>query len=175
MPHPETPEDIVARHTGDQSSVSLLEGSDLDNAVWRVWVMVTGRGEYFLTWDWAEPTTIEGADFSAYQLDSSSGGSQHGLYAFYRVAWPVLHRTIRQGYQPIEENVWHKFEVSNYEGRVEVWVDDRPWFSYQDPQPLPSGKVGFEVIQTNDEDFIIYFDDISICKLDAPFASLPPP
>ncbi|GAG35210.1 unnamed protein product, partial [marine sediment metagenome] len=85
------------------------------------------------------------------------------------------HLTVSQRYQPIEENVWHKFEISYYEGRSEVWMDGVLWFAYQDPHPLPNGKVGFEIRQTNDENFVIYFDDISICKLDAPFAPLPTP
>ena len=170
IPHPETPEDLVTQHAGDQSSRSHLEDLTLDNAVWRIWMMLSGRGNYFLVWDWQEPTELEGGDFSTYQLDSSPPS-----HALYRVVWPNLHLTVSRRQQRIEEGVWHRFDVSNYEGRVEVWMDDVLWMAYQDPDPLPSGKIGLEVRQTNDEDFRIYFDDISVCNLTAPFAPMPTP
>lgn len=171
MPHPEKPEDIVARNNGDQSTSTYLEDSDFDNAVYRVWMMLQGRGSFFLMWDEAS-TTFEGGDWSIYQLYYNADNS---IYSLFRYVAPSFHLEASHKYQPIEENVWHKYEVSYYEGRSEVWMDDALLFAYQDPHPLPSGRVGIEVRQTNDENFNIYFDDISICKLDAPFAPLPPP
>ena len=169
IPHPDMLEDIIAGHKGNQDSRAHLEDSNLANAVWRFSMMISGRGEYFLFWDWAEPTTVEGADFSSYQLDSSAGASIQDNFSLYRVAWPTKHTTIYQQYHTVEENVWHKFEVSYYEGRSEVWVNDNLWFFYQDPDPLPSGEVGFEVRPYDDKEFALYFDDISICELSGPF------
>ena len=133
-------------------------------------MMTSGKGNFFLVWDWAEPTTVEGGEFSAYQLDSSP--SSHALY---RVVWPNSHITVSTKDYRFEQNVLHKFEISHFEGRIELWVDDTLWFAYQDPQPLPTGKIGLEVWQTDDEEYIIYFDDMSICELTAPFAPKPTP
>jgi len=170
LPHPDTPQDIVAGHSGDQSSRSNLEGSDLNNAVWRVYLMLRGSGKFFLNWNWAEPTSVEGGDYSVYQMDWSPS-----WLAFYRYVAPSFHLNVSEGYQPIEENQWHKFEVSYFEGRSEVWMDDDLWLAYQDPHPLPSGKIGLEIRQTDDENFRIFFDDMSICDLSAPFVPKPTP
>jgi len=172
IPHPDTPEDIVTRHAGDQSAGAFLEDSILENAVWRVWLMVTGRGGFFLNFDFAEPTTIEGGDWSAYQLYY-----QYEYFQTLLIRYVAPNDWTQPGLrsQRINENTWVKYEVSYYEGRVEVWVDDVLWFAYQDPNPLPSGKVGFEVRQDSNEDFRIYFDDISICELTGPFVPKPTP
>ena len=107
IPHPDTPDDTVAGHTGDQTAGAFLEGSDLDNAVWRVWLMATGRGEFFLNFDWAE-TTFEGGDWSAYQLHYNPDNFTHALY---RYVAPNDHRAPSNRYQPLEENIWHKYVV----------------------------------------------------------------
>jgi hypothetical protein len=43
---------------------------------------------------------------------------------------------------------------------------------YEDPQPLPPGGIDYEVWLFNDAT-ILYFDDISLCELSAPFMLAP--
>jgi len=46
---------------------------------------------------------------------------------------------------------------------------------YQDPRPLPGGKLGLYVAETTDAESVAYFDDVSICELTAPFVPMPTP
>jgi len=168
IPHPDTPEDIVTRHAGDQSADSFLEDSDLDNAVWRFFMMLKGKTDIFFSWALSGPSVEQGGE---YQVWYNANNFTHSFARHYKSS----DQFITKKYRPIEENVWHKFEVSYYEGRSEVWIDDVLLLAYQDPNPIPSGRVGLIIFQTNDEDFRIYFDDISICELTGPFVPKPTP
>jgi hypothetical protein len=168
MPHPASPDDIVARNQGDQTTEMVLDDSDLDNAVWRFWMMLDGQAS-FVIW-WARSGLIW-EEVAEYQVTYNHEASIHGL----RRREADFNLTVNTEVRPIEEDVWHKYEVSYYEGRSEVWIDDVLLFAWQDPYPIPSGRLGILIFRSNDEYFQFYFNDISICKLDAPFASFPTP
>jgi hypothetical protein len=46
--------------------------------------------------------------------------------------------------------------------------------TYQDPEPLPPGGPGLEMWLVDDT-VTVYFDDISVCELSAPFTPLATP
>jgi hypothetical protein len=73
------------------------------------------------------------------------------------------------------QNRWYYLEISTYEGLTQLWVNGRKLIGYQDPQPLPGGTIGLEVHMFKDGKATYYFDDLAVCKLSAPFKSLPTP
>jgi len=171
IPHPLSPENMVVHHTGDQDATAILKTVDFENAVWRIWVMKSGQGTAFLNWSSTNLSDGSEVAFSAYQMEINYGGQNRSGNGIYRVNWPTSHVSLGNKEIQVEDNTWVLYEVINYQDQFEIRVDHTPLFSYQDPYPLPNGKVGFEVWSTTDKDFKIYFDNVSICGLTAPYLS----
>ena len=168
IPDPLMPDNKVVHHAGDQDATTILKSVDFENAVWRIWVKKIGQGTAFLFWNWTNPPDGSEVDFSAYQIEINFGGQNTSGNAIYRVNWPISHVTLANRQFQIEDNSWVLYEVINYQDQFEIRINQIPIFSYQDPYPLPIGKVGLDVWSTTDRDFEIYFDNVSICGLTAP-------
>lgn len=67
---------------------------------------------------------------------------------------------------------WHSMELSMFQGNVQLWVDGRPIIDFIDAEPIPPGGIGIWIGPFTDESLtVMYFDDIRVCELSAPFAS----
>ncbi len=63
---------------------------------------------------------------------------------------------------------WHTMEIRNYNDIINVYLDDVLIIKYKDPNPIPSGRVGFEVHTCGapiTPEFLI--DDVEVMLIDA--------
>jgi hypothetical protein len=95
----------------------------------------------------------------------------------YRVQEPTLHLQLRITPYVLRAGVWHQIEISTFEGRFELWVDGVPWVQYDDPEPLPEGRlvIGVGMQHTPDVTEKVFFDDMSVCELTSPVTPRPTP
>jgi hypothetical protein len=68
---------------------------------------------------------------------------------------------------------WHYFELSFYDGEVQAWMNGKKMIVYKDKDPFPAGTIGLEPHFGNEG--VIYYDNLAVCELNAPFTSLPLP
>ena len=109
-----------------------------------------------------QPSEIE---FQSYQMEIGYGENELAGHAMYRMQWPINHITAAGTQFTLPENTWILYEVIQTEDQTVIRVDNQEIIRYQDPYPLPPGKLGFEIFQTDDPDFEIYFDNVSICGI----------
>ncbi len=68
---------------------------------------------------------------------------------------------------------WRYVEISQFQGNVQLWIDGIPLLDFTDPEPLPAGGIGIWIGPFTDKSLtVMYFDNISVCGLSAPFASI---
>jgi hypothetical protein len=155
--------------------------SFFSDAVWRLHFMVNRPTAPAFSWHQAGPSEFGGQEVTE---------TWYGIY-FWGSPWNQIHvrRTILGDSGPIsdEEVVtgtftqvpgqWHWIEISSYQGHLQIWVDGKLEAEYQDSQPLPQGKISMGVMGTFTEasTTILYFDDLTVCGLSAPFTSMAPP
>lgn len=160
---------------GDQPLISRLEGMEFDNAVWRVHVLISkpfAAQENWFSFNWRhalQPFDLNGQEIfdSRYQLPI--GFNYFGLR---RLQQPATNIGIGQLGAP-KFGEWHLVEIPTYQNVTEVWLDGQRLMAYEDPQPLPPGTMGLE-FWLKGSDTIVYFDNITVCELSAPFASIAP-
>lgn len=147
-----------------------LQNFTFDNAVWRLKVKVVGSdGFSFL--NWRHKPSPEGE--TRYPIQWGDG---QVLVDLTRLQQPsVGHFSVGRSNLKMLQNRWYYLEISTYEGLTQLWVNGRKLIGYQDPQPLPGGTIGLEVHMFKDGKATYYFDDLAVCKLSAPFKSLPTP
>ncbi|HEC24123.1 MAG TPA: hypothetical protein ENI95_14520 [Chloroflexi bacterium] len=158
---------------GDPGAFSNLNGYVFENAVWRTRFMLDGRGEVSFNWRFApEPYDVDGQEVfdSRYQIIMGTNFNTH----MRRLQQPVLNIGVANGATHPQVGTWHYLEVATYEDTTQVWLDGQPVMSYTDPDIVPPGMLGLEYWYP-DEVTTAYFDNISVCQLDAPFVSFPPP
>jgi hypothetical protein len=160
---------------GDAPLASRLEGMEFDNAVWRTRFLISkpfaSQNNWF-SFNWKnnlQPFDLNGVEIydSRYQLPIGTG-----YFALRRLQQPATNVGIGQVKNP-EVGEWHLVEISSFEGLTQLWLDGEKLMYYQDPQPIPPGTIGLELWLTG-SDNILYFDNISVCGLGAPFVSILP-
>jgi len=171
---PENPGDIVVSRPSIYEGYASLQNRNFDNAVWRFKIMYSGASVANFSWHWHDTPyeTEDGmVEWSAYR-----GWFHFPGLRITRDAAPLSSVLLRQ-IQYIEAGVWHQLEISTYEGTFEFWLDGEPLVTFDDPQPLPEGRltIGVGLGETPDNTSIVYFDDMSVCELSAPFAPMPTP
>lgn len=142
-----------------------------ENAVWRLKVRETA------------PANVEGFSFLNWKQAPASGGEtrypfQIGvnlLADLTRLQPEAGHFSVGRSNLRQKSDAWYFFEISAYDGVIEVWVDGKNLITYHDPQPLPAGTIGIEVHIFKDADVTFTYDDFSVCELSAPFTSNVPP
>ena len=173
--NPDNPGDFVVTRPTTYEGYANLQDRSFDNAVWRFKLMHTGKSVSNFSWHWHD---------TAYETEA--GRVEWSAYPVW-IHFPDIHVNRRQS--PISEfalrwtsyvlraGVWHQIEISTYEGRFEFWVDGVPWVRYDDPEPLPEGRIviGVGLQQSPDNTENVYFDDMSVCQLDSPVTPLPTP
>lgn len=147
-----------------------LQNMTFGDSVWRVRFFVNGRRLLSFNWLVNYGIQIEGqqVDDARYQIVADTDG-----IGIRRLTLPVLNIGVANGRGARAEN-WHVIEISTFQGRTEVWLDGQKSSGYTDPKPLPGGGIGLELItfDTAKPDTVVYFDNISVCGLSAPFTSL---
>ena len=164
-PHPDSLGNIVAMYNGRQWSDAGLSAGSFDNAVWRIQFMTDSKG--ILSFHWRHK---EGAGFSAYSALFESGS-----LLVIRNNWPISNPALLNTDLNLTRATWHQLEMSTFEGRLETWLDGRRLLVYEDPEPLPSGTIKIWFESSPDVESVIYFDDISVCELTAPYVPMPTP
>jgi hypothetical protein len=161
--------------TGDGGFGANLQELVFENAVWRIRYRVegslSGNSSFSLNWPFArEPIMVDGTEVfdSRYQFPFTPGGLE-----MRRLQQPILNISVARGRMPAN-NEWHYVEIGTFQGYTEVWIDGEQNMTYQDPEPLPPGGPGLE-IWLMDDTVTLYFDDISVCELSAPFTSVVTP
>lgn len=167
IPLPGMEEDIVLRHRANVDAWATLDGFAFNNAVARVQFMAEGDLPFVIYMPWViDPYEVEDGtvEFASYQVIFHPDAIQVFRQAEPFPTKPLLDEQIR-----IARGSWHILEISLFNGVLELWVDGVRHLRFTDQNPLPSGTLGFEVWQFQDEKSIVYFDDISVCELSAPF------
>jgi len=133
--------------------------------------MIDGSARVSFNWRAApEPYETEAGtvEDSRYALNLDAG------FYILRITEPVGGLSLATNpYQP-RSGVWHRIEISIFEGRIEVWRDGFRLLAYTDPNPLPGGGIFFEALPFSDNT-IVYFDDMALCELTEPFVPIPTP
>jgi len=170
VPDPENPENLVVQNPGTHEASSYLEGYTFDEAVWRLNFYKVGLPEYVFIWH-HKPDPYESKSGTVYSSDYNLVFMNDGTH-FYRFAYPISDVILLGIPKTVANEVWHTIEISTYQGTLEVWLDGEQLLSYQDPDPLPKGKLGLGLWQSISKNSMVYFDNISVCELTEPFASL---
>jgi DNA-binding SARP family transcriptional activator len=168
VPDPLSLENLAVHHTGNQDAGTDLQDVSYEDYVYRIWIMRSGTGTAFLRWNNSTPEEPGEVEFNSYQMEISYQEYNLAGHAMYRVEFPVNHVTTANIQIMIPENTWVLYEVVQYQDQTLIRVDNEQIISYRDPYPLPPGMVGFEIFQTEDPNFQIYFDNVSICKISDP-------
>ena len=177
---PDAPENmIIGAGPLAQNDVAFLNKELPTNFVWRVKFMLTGEGEYDFFVNQSGGYELEGqhVDNSQYMviLGTQPGGEGPRTGAMVRFQDPLVDLIIANRWEGATSiGIWHYLQISNYDGQVEVWLDGEQIMAYSDPDPLPTGRIG---LGNNDmaEDAMIYYDNMAVCELSAPFTPMPKP
>ena len=151
-----------------------LQGVAVQDAVLRLRFMIVGGRDISFNWRSSfEAYTVEGGEVtdSRYQIVVRDGAGM----LMQRVQLPVRNLGVANSRYVPTVGEWHRIEIGTFEGSTEVWVDGQQALSYSDPQPLPAGGIGLELFSAVKASTVVYFDDIAVCVLSAPFAPRPTP
>ena len=144
------------------------------DTVWRLKVMPTEALPFHFGWHWSADYEVDGnkVEWSSYQIFFDSPN----VWIF-RAQQPLSTVTLRETQLTLATGVWHNIEISSFEGRFTIWVDSTELLSYDDPQPLPEGYfvIGAGFGDPMEPQAPIYYDDIVVCQLTAPFMPMPTP
>jgi hypothetical protein len=156
---------LAASFTGAQDGIDYLEGLSLQDFVWRLRVETSGEDGYsILNFKQATPPAIgprypiewgPGIFLNVNRLDAPDAAAVS---------------LMKGQFQPRPQR-WYYFEISDYQGQIQVWVDGRKQVQVQDEAPLPPGTIGLEAHILNDTSTAYYFDNMSVCELSAPFTA----
>ncbi len=162
LPAPDSAGNKVLQNQGETQAGTLLSGFTFNNAVWRIFFISEGKqNDIFFDWH------VDRNNWESYGIQISG---EYVSIIRYPVSSPevVLVGIVRS----LNQNVWHLLEISSYEATFEVWLDGIQLLSYIDPQPFPGGQIGLGLEASEDENFMIYYDNLTVCELSAPFVSM---
>lgn len=166
-PHPDSQGNIVAMYNGEYGGAVELTDGDFVNAVWRIRFMTDSRR--VISFNWLKKLYQTGdVDGSAYSAFFEPGWLDLG-----RVKWPVSHTSVLGRKIFISPKKWHQIEMSTYEGDFEFWLNGARLLLYEDPEPLTGGNFDIGYFESPGVDFVDYFDNISVCELNAPYVPMP--
>ena len=171
-PDPNAAEDIVLSRSVAVDGSAELTGQEFGNSVWRVHFKAIGWPIYSFNWFWntgryaVDGTTVE---WSAYQIWVHPPNIR-----VFRGQPPISSISLRDSMRMLESDVWHQLEVSTYNGTLEIWIDGARFLTYTDPQPLPGGTMVISqgLGESQDPEYVVYYNNISVCELTAPFVPM---
>ena len=137
------------------------ETYSLNNVVWRLRTKIEGQASQHLIFRFVE----NGNSSLRYTLGLGPQNISLGRIEFGN--WMDLGSSPSTG-----STAWHLVEIGYFDGTVTVYIDGKEQFSWKDSAPWQGGTINLEPMV---EEGAIYYDDISICGLDAPFEPIPRP
>jgi hypothetical protein len=146
------------------------------DAVWRMKFMVNRPTAPSFGWNSFGPLTLDGLELirATYSFNLWGGQSQvHLMRTLFDSADQVAsdQRVKSGGFKQLEMT-WHYVELSVFQGNVQMWVDGKPVIDFTDPEPLPEKTIGIWIGPFTDKSVtVLYFDDVRVCGLSAPFTS----
>jgi len=170
-PEPDSPGNMVALRPGAPDGASAeLRDYPLDNAVWRVRFRNHGMVLTNFLWQTSGGYEVDGVrvEYSSYVLETNP----QGFILVERDQDPLSYIRFLEVSVNLSMDIWHTLEISSYEGVTEIWLNGNRLVTYQDPKPLPNGKLALIVAESTDVESIAYFDDLSICELTAAFVPM---
>ncbi len=170
--HPDEPADNVIVYSGDLGwGSSYLENILVNNVVWRAQFLIDGSAMVSFNWRVApEPYETE----EGIVTDSRYGLNFEETSYILRFTNPLRELLAAGNPYKAKSGVWHRIEISIFEGRIEVWRDGFRLLAYTDPNPLPEGGI-FLVVEPFVDNTIVYIDDMALCELTEPFVPMPIP
>jgi len=175
IPHPDSQGNLVLVNNHDLGTGVELQNISFGDAVWHIQFMKNGnlvnRFEWHLKYNYADETGH--VDSSTYW--AAFENPPYNFLAIHRDKDASKVALFSQTGFNIKEGAWYQVDMSTFEGRFEFWLNDRMLVSYKDPAPLPAGSINIATYQVIDPEQIIYFDNISVCELTAPFVPMPTP
>ena len=175
---PNQPANLVASaqyYASTQNLWSRLEGQNFENAAWRLRFMPTGRfsQQDYVSFNWLhanEPFDLGGTDVFDSRYQIPVGFNYFGMQ---RLQQPVTNFGVGNSPRLPLVGEWNLIEIGTFDGSTEVWLNGTRLFAYKDQNPLPPGTIGFEAILSSENAPSLYFDNLSVCQLSAPFAPMP--
>lgn len=153
---------LVTRGDSTWSWLGGRNGYELDNSVWRIWFKMEGNPNLHFNYRFTE-SILNG---TRYFLAVNPNGTNLVRYQ------NEQHMDLAGG-SGLTSDSWHLLEFSYYEGNLQVWIDHQQVNSYDETAPWPGGTVNLEPYAGAGN--AIYFDDVSLCKLNGPFETIPRP
>ena len=162
VPDPNLAGNKVVQNPGETHGGTILSGYTFDNAVWRIFFISEGKqNDIYFNWH---------VDIDNWELyDIQISGDYVGII---RNPGSSPEIVLLGNERSLKQYVWHLLEISSYNATFEVWLDGIQLLSYVDPRPLPGGQIGLGLELSEDENFMIYYDNLSVCELSAPFVSM---
>jgi len=174
-PGPDMPGDMVLFRPAEHEGGAEFHDQTFDNAVWRLQFMPIGMPIFHFDWHWAKDYEVEEGTVRRSNYSLWFHPPDIRVFRSQRDLFPTIN--LRDVVRTMKRDVWHQIEISTYEGTLEVWIDGVRFLSYEDPKPLPGGIMtlgqGYE--EPLDPQSIVYYDDIVVCELTAPFVPMPTP
>jgi hypothetical protein len=165
---PDEPGNFVIAAKGNKDlqppGTDLKSGLVFDNAVWRVKVWFEGSPMISTFLNWRH--SFDKGDQRYFPhfgpqvlVDMTRFNSGEGII-------------VGRAGSRVQSKKWTSFEVSNYNGALQVWMNGKKMIAYSDKKLLPPGTIGLEP-HFNGEG-TIYYDNLAVCELTAPFVSMSP-
>jgi hypothetical protein len=173
IPQHDSQGNLVSQFSCKAETQIQLQALTFEDAVWRIRFMPHGKPTWIgFSWYISGGYEIKqgNVDYSAYGVPFSEGGMR-----VMRSQYPFPEITLLDIERYLKPDVWHVLEISTYFDTVEVWLDGNHLVKYNDPQPLPGGALGLELQPSDYEGSWVYFDNLSVCELSAPYVPKPTP
>jgi len=159
----------------DSGSISFFS-----EAVWRLHFMVNRFTGPVFNWQEAGPSEFNGQEVTAtrysFNFWESPYNQIHLLRTLFGASGPLSDVDIVTGTFTQVPEKWHWLEISGYQGHIQMWIDGNQEVDYQDQQPLPPGRISVSLGPfTEASTTVLYYDDMTVCGLSAPFTSIPAP
>ena len=159
---PDSAGNLVAQFSSNMSDTQIAyQDGTFEDAVWRTQFMTKGKpGEIRFYWH----LNTEPAEMESYTVVFADYGVIIGIQD--------LFRNLGREWL-LKEDVWQNVEISTYDGTLEVWLDGIQVLEFTDARPLPGGTIGLEIWASEIEGPTVYFDNLTVCELSAPFVPKP--
>ena len=167
---PDNSDNLILQNPAIQDTFTDLHGPSYGDVVWRVNYLVIGHPEYefnikFITDPYpGDLGTITHAHYSLYFYFDEVHFTRETL------PFPAADLLITQ--IDFQSGIWHEIEISTFQGILEVWLDGEKLLVYDDPDPLPDGRIALSIARYQSGGSMVYFDNLRVCELKSRFSSI---
>jgi len=147
------------------------------DAVWRMRFMVSRSTAPTFGWHSAGPSEFGGQEVTgtgyAFHFWGAPYNQIHLNRTIFDVSGVLSDKDVVTGTFTQAPMQWHQMELSSYQGHLQMWIDGKLEAEYTDSEPLPAGGIGIWIGPFTDKSItVLYFDNIAVCGLSAPFTSM---